>query len=181
MTACMHAGKKPVLVCIDAAHFAYPIERTGSAAFWNDLKGMEGGPGTPTAAHDTRVVMAASYGPSCNAASTAKPESPTGPLISFGFPDMVVSIFPNPSGASLQLSGAEWSELWDSFIEMTWLQLGNLIKDHIGLICSGQVRLAWVALRVVLPCCINSLPHSCSYPSIAKRCFINKEMICELC
>lgn len=89
MTACMLAGRRPVLVCIDAAHFAYNVERTGSADFWNHLKGLEGGPGTLTAAHDIRVVMAASYGTRCNAASAAKLESPTGPPINVGFPDMV--------------------------------------------------------------------------------------------
>ena len=161
-----------MLVCIDAAHFAYPVERTGSADFWNDLKGMEGRPGIPAAAHDTRVVMAASYGPSCNAATTAMPESPTGPLINFGFPQMVVTIFPSPFGLSLQLSGAEWSELWDSFIEFTGLQLGTIIKDHIGSICSGQVRLAWVALRVATMlhrlCCVpaRNLPVQSGASSI---------------
>ena len=170
-----------MLVCIDAAQFAYRVERTGSADFWNDLEGLEGGPGIPAAAQDTRVVMAASYGSQSNAANTARLESPTGPLNNFGFPDRVVTIFPSPSGLSLQLSGAEWSELWDSFIKITGLQLGTIIKDHIGSICSGQVRLAWVALPVVPACCVNSLPRSCSYPSFAKRCFSNREMICELC
>ena len=150
MTACMLAGKKPVLLCIDAAQFAHQVERTGSADFWNDLKGMEGGPGIPAAAHDTRVVVAASYGSQSNAANTARLESPTGPPNNFGFPDRVVTIFPSPSGLSLQLSGAEWSELWENFIGFTGLQLGNVIKDHIESICSGQVRLARVALPVVL-------------------------------
>ena len=150
MTACILAGKRPVLVCIDAAHFAYHVERTGSADFWNDLKGLEGGPGSPTVAHGIRIVTAASYGPRCNPARTAKPESPTGPPINCKIPNMVVTIFPSPSGASLQLSGAEWSELWENFVEFTGLQLGKPIKDHVGLICSGQVRLAWVALPVVL-------------------------------
>ena len=155
MTACVLAGGKSLLVCIDEAQIAYHVERTGSAGFWNQLKGLEGSlsrlPGGTkilTAAHDIRVVMAAAYGTRRSAADTAEKDSPSATPINFEFPDMVVTIFPNPSGASLQLSGAEWSELWKEFTKFTGLQLDILIKEHLALICSGQVRLAWVALPV---------------------------------
>ena len=169
MTTCMLAGGNSVLVCIEEVQIAYHVEKTGSADFWNQLKRLEGGTGILTAAHDTRVVMAAAYGTRPSAANTAEPESPTATPVNFEFPDMVVTIFPSPSGSSLQLSDAEWSELWDNFTGFTGLQLGNLIKDHVGSICSGQVRFAWVALPVVLYCCINFLPRSCPCASFAKQ------------
>ena len=150
MTACVLAGGKLLLVCIDEAQIAYHVEKTGSADFWNQLKGLEGGPDIVTAAHDIRVVMAAAYGTKRSAAKTPEPESPSVTPINFEFPNMVVTIFPSRSGASLQLSGPEWDELWNNFTNYTGLQLGNLIKEHVAAICSGQVRLARVALPAVL-------------------------------
>jgi hypothetical protein len=60
------AGGKSVLLCVDAVQFAYHTQRTGSTDFWNQLKGLER---RPSAEHDTRVVMAASYGIECSAAN----------------------------------------------------------------------------------------------------------------
>ena len=163
MTACMLAGGKPLLVCIDETQIAYHVERTGSTGFWNQLKRLEAGSGKPPNAHDMRVVMAAAYGTERSAAETAEPESPSATPINFEFPDMMVTIFPSDSGASLQLSDAEWSELWNEFIGFTGLTLSHSIKDHVASISSRQVRLVWVALSVVLllaasiPCCVPSL------------------------
>ena len=158
-----------MLVCIDEVQIAYHQERTRSADFWNLLKGLQGGPGILKAEHDARVIMAAAYGTRRSGADFVEQESPAATPVNFEFPDMMVTIFPSPSGASLQLSGAEWSELWDNFTGFTGLQLGDLIKDHVGLICSGQVRFAWVALPVVLYCCINLLLRSCACASFAKQ------------
>ena len=144
------AGGKWVLLCIDEVQIAYHAEKTGSTDFWNQIKRLEGGPGIQEAPYNTRVVMAAAYGTRRSGAHTAKPESPHATPVDFEHPDMVVTIFPNPSGASLQLSDTEWSELWDKFIKATGLQLGSLIKDHVGRICSMQVRFAWVASSVML-------------------------------
>ena len=169
MSACMLAGGKSLLVCIDEAQIAYHVERTGSAGFWNQLKGLEGGTKILTAAHDIRVVMAAAYGTRRSAANTAEKDSPSATPINFEFPDMVVTIFPSPSGVSLQLSGAEWSELWSNFTGFTGLQLGSLIKEHIALICSGQVRLAWGALPVWLLLLHLAVAGSCPCASFAER------------
>jgi hypothetical protein len=119
-----------VLLCIDAAHLAYPVRRTGSADFWNQIRRLEQGPGPGKAAYNTRLVMAAAYGPQ------HMPELLTTTPVNIEHPDMVVTITPSSSGASLQLSGAEWSELWDNFMNATGLQLGSVIKDHAGRICS---------------------------------------------
>ena len=169
MTIWMLAGGESTLVCVDEAQIAYHIERTGSTGFWNQLKRLESGPGNLTAPHDTRVVIAAAHGTKHSAASNAKLESSSATPVNFEFADMVVTIFPSRSGASLQLSSGEWSELWDDFTGFTGLQLGNLIKDHVGSICSGQVRLAWVALSVVLLLLHQLLPHSCPCASSAKQ------------
>lgn len=128
------AGGKSVLLCVDAVQFAYNTQRTGSTDFWNQLKRLERG---PSAEHGTRVVMAASYGAECSAANIAEPHSPA--TTSVKYPDMVVTIFPSPNGASLQLSEEEWEELWVSYREHTQLQLGNLIKDHVWSISGRQV------------------------------------------
>ena len=169
MTTCMLAGGESTLVCIDEAQIAYHVERTGSTGFWNQLKRLESGPGNLTAPHDTRVVIAAAYGTKHSAADEAKLESSSALPVNFEFPGMVVTVFPSRSGASLQLSSVEWSELWDDFTGFTGLQLGSLIKDHIGSICLGQVRLAWVALSVVLLMLHQLLPHSCPCASSAKQ------------
>ena len=166
-----------MLVCIDEVQIAYHQERTRGADFWNLLKGLQGGPGILKAEHDARVIMAAAYGTRRSGADFVEQESPTGTPVNFEIPEMVVTIFPSPSGASLQLSGAEWSELWDNFTGFTGLQLGNLIKDHVGSICSGQVRFAWAALPVVL-----LLLHQPFAALLRMRmCFIRKAMIRVIC
>ncbi len=150
-----------MLVCIDEAQIAYDVERTGSTSFWNQLKSLGAAPGILTPAHDTRVVLTAAYGSSV---AYAEPDSPTPFPVNFQFPKMVVTIFPGPSEASLRLTDAEWTELWDSFITSTGLHVGNCIKDHIGSICSVQVCSSWVVRywRLWSICCISC----CACPSI---------------
>ena len=174
MTACMLAGGKPLLVCIDETQIAYHVERTGSTGFWNQLKRLEGGSGKPNNAHNIRVVMAAAYGTKRVAAETAEPESPSATPINFEFPDMVVTIFPSDSGASLQLSDAEWSAFWNEFTGFTGLTLSDSIKDHVASICSRQVRLVWVAVSVVL-----LLLHQ-SPVVFLPLCSICKALICDM-
>ena len=117
----MLAGGRSTLICMDEVQIAYNVEMTGSSDFWNQLKRLEGGPGALAAVHDTRVVMAAAYGTKCSAASIIKPESHTASPVNFEVPDMVITIFPSPFGASLQLSDAEWEELWRDYLRFTGL------------------------------------------------------------
>lgn len=148
MTTYMLAGGRSMLICMDEVQIAYNKEMTGSSDFWNQLKRLEAGPGALAAAHDTRVVMAAAYGTNRSAAGINTPESPTATPVNFEHPDMVITIFPSPSGASLALSDAEWGELWRDYLRSTGLYLDDLIKDHVGLICSGQV--GCIALPVLM-------------------------------
>ncbi len=123
----------PLLLCVDEMQIAYHTQRSGSIDFWNQLKRLERGSSA------MRVVMAAAYGTKRSAADIVEPDSPAATPVSFEYPDKVVTIFPSPNGASLQLSEVEWKELWVSYLAHTQLQLSDLIKDHVGSISGRQV------------------------------------------
>ena len=146
----MLAGGKSVLLCVDAVQIAYWTQRSGSADFWNQLKRLKRG---PSAEHDTRVVMAATYG---TEHSIVEPNSPAATPVSFEYPDMVVTIFPSLNGASLQLSEEEWKELWVSYLAYTQLQLGDLIKDHVGSISGWQVGACGINVHLAPSSCPNA-------------------------
>ena len=147
------AGGESVLLCVDEVQIAYQTQRSGSTDFWNQLKRLERG---PSAEHDTRVVMAAAYGTKRSAAEIVEPDSPAATPVSFEYPDMVVTIFPSLNRASLQLSEEEWKELWVSYLAHTQLQLGDLIKDHVGSISGRQVGACGIGVHLALSSCPNA-------------------------
>lgn len=155
----MLTGGQSKLVCIDEVQVAYHKLRTDSEDFWNQLKRLERGQTPHSAAHDTRVVMAAAYGPKLSAPSDFMSESPAATPVGFDHPDTVVTIFPNRSGATLQLSDAEWDELWASYLRVTGLQLDDLIKGHLASICLGQVGLCMGCALVHVPYVATSIGY----------------------
>ena len=142
------AGGESVLLCVDELQIAYQTRRSGSTDFWNLLKRLERG-----SACNMRVVMAAAYG---TKHSIVEQESPAATPVGFEYPDMVVTIFPSLNGASLQLSGEEWKELWVSYLAHRQLQLGDLIKDHVGSISGRQVGACGIGVHLAPSSCSNA-------------------------
>ena len=148
----MPAGGSAVLVCLDGAHLAYDVRKTGSANFWAQIKRLQAGQKEScTTPHYTRVVMAADYG-SRHAASTAGPEPFAARAARIEYPAMVVGVFPRATGeACLQLLDKDWDQLWDNFLwSIRPHLLGGMVKERVMSVCEGQVRCAWVMCQLKL-------------------------------
>jgi hypothetical protein len=135
------AGDQPAVVLIDEGQLLYNQDKTQSANFWLKVKSLRVG------GDRVRVVLAAAYGTKRSSAAehgtATGPPSPTATPINIST-EMTVGIFPSADGqsATLQLTEAEWSELWNRFCSWSGLQLGVVVHRYIYDTCAGQVSVS---------------------------------------
>jgi hypothetical protein len=89
-----------------------------------------------------RIVLAAAYGTKRSASNDDSngPPSPTATPINITT-EMLVGILPSADEqtATLQLTQAEWAELWDRFRTSSGLLLSSMIGRYLYSVCAGQV------------------------------------------
>ena len=131
----MSAGGHLCAYLFDEVQLLYK-ERKGSLLFWQWTKACQSQEGSCT----TLIIMAAAYGDRrSDFRGSAGSESPVGTPLDLA-EEQLVSLAPATARTgSLQLTVAEWEELWGGFLSQTGLPLGADVQGFIGSICGGQV------------------------------------------
>ncbi len=121
----------------------YDILATGSARFWNEMKGLGTAAGVLSEDSNVRVVMTASYGIFLSTATEATPLSL--PL------QCVINLRPSSHcNLALQLTREEYEDVWQLYGRETGLRLGDSISAYLASICDRQVCNAGLAPVAVL-------------------------------
>ena len=134
----MFAGGHLRAYLFDEVQKLYTDRRQGSSDFWQWIKACQSQEGDPI---HTLIIMAAAYGDTrSDFRGGSGPESPIGTPLDLA-DEQLVSLAPaTATTGSLQLTIAEWQELWGGFLSQTRLPLGLDVQGFIWSICGGQVR-----------------------------------------
>ena len=138
----MFAGGQLRAYLFDEVQKLYKDRGQRSLDFWQWTKACQSQEGDRI---HTLIIMAAAYGDKrSDFRGSSGPESPVGTPLDLA-EEQLVSLAPaTATTGSLQLTIAEWEELWGGFLSQTGLPLDAAVQGFVWSICGGQVSCSTV-------------------------------------